>query len=82
MAASTPCRPGFGWIDGVVLIVASTSKYDDILVAAQCPDVMSQVTLPGNTATTSNSALSSWGFPSIFVVAADAMAIMMAFYLL
>ena len=71
-------QAGFGWTNGVVLIVAS--EYGDVLVTPQCPDLLAQVTSPGNTATTGNGALSARGLPSMFAVAAGAMA--MAAYLL
>ncbi|KIP05208.1 glycoside hydrolase family 37 protein [Phlebiopsis gigantea 11061_1 CR5-6] len=45
-------QAGFGWTNGVVLIVAS--EYGDVLVAPQCPDLLAQVA--ATTATTGGSA--------------------------
>ena len=69
-------QAGFGWTNGVVMILAS--EYGGVLVAPQCPDLLAQVTSPGNTATTANGALSSRGLPSMFAVAVAAGAMAMA----
>jgi alpha,alpha-trehalase len=68
-------QAGFGWTNGVVLILAS--EYGNVLVAPQCPDILAQVsTMGGSTTTTSsNSAFSARGLPSGFAVALSGMAL-------
>ena len=50
-------QAGFGWTNGVVLILAS--EYGNVLVAPQCPDLLSQVTTPSNASTSGSQQQSS-----------------------
>ena len=70
-------QAGFGWTNGVVLIVAS--EYGNILVAPQCPDVLATVGISnsssGSSTTKTGGAVAAHVVPS---VAASMVAVVVA----
>lgn len=67
-------QAGFGWTNGVVLIVAS--EYGDVLVAPECPDLLAQVTSTTTTGTGSSGALSVHGGPSAAAFVLSSLAVL------
>ena len=58
-------QAGFGWTNGVVLILAG--EYGDVLAAPACPDLLAQASSMSTSSTGSNGALR--GVPSIAAIA-------------
>ena len=50
-------QAGFGWTNGVVLIVAS--EYGQVLVSPQCPDILAEAGTPTSSSSTQSGTLSS-----------------------
>ena len=65
-------QAGFGWTNGVVLILAG--EYGDVLVAPQCPDLLEQAATSTTTTTGGTSGAMRRGVPAMLglVVAAVA----------
>ena len=58
-------QAGFGWTNGVALIIAS--EYGNVLTTPQCPDLLAQAAATTATTTGSNGALR--GAPSLAALA-------------
>ena len=54
-------QAGFGWTNGVVLILAS--EYGNVLVAPQCPDLLAEASTPVSTSSQNSAAF--MGAPSV-----------------
>lgn len=69
-------QAGFGWTNGVVLILAS--EYGNVLVAPNCPDLLSQVATSTSSSTSqqqSNGA-SARGFSAAITLAVTGLSIL------
>ena len=61
-------QAGFGWTNGVVMILAS--EYGNVLVAPQCPDLLqSAAATSGTTSSSGHNAASSVHVPAAFTAA-------------
>lgn len=72
-------QAGFGWTNGVVLILAS--EFGHVLTAPQCPNLLATAASEGNSGTTQQttsgaSARSSSAFATVAIVGLSALALL------